>query len=334
MAASGIRTKSVTTSVHRVGKIFQNLAAIWIGSPENVVYGNSAVLSHFAGVNHRRVPGRLQHGWPAHARDGLYYKNEFLFTYVWRASTEQAANERGWNNFRAIGAPWLYLLKILEADGWDISKRNPDDNQGSVLWVYGRHSLEVSHGDNSRLIQFLTEANANSNDKDVCLLYFEDFDSLSARDFALFPNLEIVTLGQRSSSFVSDSHLVRLFHLLRASREIRIDHPSTLVLYALTLDVNINWIRDSSWDESLEVAQELGLRDLVDLMKSTPSSSKLFRSFAFDHLGEESLKNRDELKEILGWGNGFQEFLGGIFSPILTLVSFPGRALRNFRNLG
>jgi len=332
MAASGIRTKSVTTSDNRVGKIFQNLAAIWIGSPENVVYGNSAVLSHFAGVSHRRIPGRLQHGWPAHARDGLYYKNDFLFTYVWRASTEQAANQKGWNNFRAIGAPWLYLLKILEADGWDISRRNPDDNRGTVLWVYGRHSLEVSHGGNSRLILFLTEANANSDGKDMCLLYFEDFDSLSARDFALFPNLEIVTLGQRSSSFVSDSHLVRLFHLLRVSKEIRIDHPSTLVLYALTMDVTINWIRNSSWVESLKVAQELGLDDLVDLMNTSPSSSQLFRSFAFNHLGEESLKNRDELKEILGWRNGFQKFLTGIFFPILTLACLPGRALRNFRN--
>ncbi len=331
MAASGIRTKSVSTSVHRVGKIFQNLAAIWIGSPENLVYGNSAVLSHFAGVNHGRIPGRLQHGWPAHAHDGLYYKNDFLLTYVWRASTEQAARERGWKNFRAIGAPWLYLLKILEADGWDISGRNPDDNRGSVLWVYGRHSLEVSQVGNSRLILFLTEANANSDGKDICLLYFEDFDSLSPHDFAAFPNLEIVTLGQRSSSFVSDSHLVRIFHLLRASREIRIDHPSTLVLYALTMDVTISWIRNSSWVESLEVAQQLGLDDLVDLMNSSPSTSKLFRSFAFDHLGEESLKNRDELKKILRWGNGFQIFLAVIFFPILTLLCFPRRALRNFR---
>jgi hypothetical protein len=333
MAASGIRTKSVTTSVHRVGKIFQNLAAIWIGSPENVVYGNSAVLSHFAGVNHRRVPGRLQHGWPAHARDGLYYKNDFLFTYVWRASTERAANQRGWSNFRAIGAPWLYLLKILEADGWDISTRNPDDNQGNVLWVYGRHSLEVSHGANSRLIHFLKEANSNSSGRDICLLYFEDFDSLSTRDFSTFPNLEIVTLGQRSSSFVSDSHLVRLFHLLRECREIRIDHPSTLVLYALTLDVRVNWIRNSSWEEALNVAQELELGELVDLMNSLPSAANHFKSFAFNHLGAESLKNRDELKEILGWGSRFQEFSRGTFSPLLTLVCFPVKVLQNLRKL-
>ena len=333
MAASGIRTKSVTTSVHRVGKIFQNLAAIWIGSPENVVYGNSAVLSHFAGVNHRRVPGRLQHGWPAHASDGLYYKNDFLITYVWRASTEQAANQRGWGNFRAIGAPWLYLLKILESDGWDISKPNLDVNRGYVLWVYGRHSLEVSHDASSRLIHFLKEANSNSSSMDICLLYFKDFDSLSAGDLSMFPNLEIVTLGQRSSSFVSDSHLVRLFHLLRESREIRIDHPSTLVLYALTLDVRVNWIRNSSWEEALGVAQKLELEDLVDLMNSSPNDSNLFKSFAFNHLGVESLKNRDELKEILGWGNRIQEFSRWTFSPFLTLVSVPRRVLRNFRNL-
>ncbi|CAN2171034.1 hypothetical protein MCEMRE249_00038 [Candidatus Nanopelagicaceae bacterium] len=330
MKDSSIRTKSVSTSVHLAGKILQNLTAIWMGSPENEVYGNSAVLNHFAGVNGKRLQGRFQHGWPAHTPNGLYYKNDFLFTYVWRLSTEQAAHRMGWNNFRAIGAPWLYLLKILEADGWNISNQEPKDSRGALLWVYGKHSLEVSNTDNSRLMHFLAEANANSSYGDICLLYFEDFDSLSNHDFSHFPNLQIVTLGQRSSSFISDSHLTRLFHILKATRELRIDHPSTLVLYALTLDVRINWVRNSQWEEAVALAWKLEMNDLVDLMTATPDTSCLFRSFAFEHLGEESLKSREDLKNILLMGGGYQSLVRFVVLPLLTLLNFPLRVFRKF----
>jgi len=330
MKVSSIRTKSVSTSVHLGGKILQNLRAIWVGSPENEVYGNSDVLIHFAGVNKRKIQGRLQHGWPAHSPDGLYYKNDYLPTFVWRSATEITAAQRGWSNFRSIGAPWLYLLKILESDGWDLSDRSTHDPHVKVLWVYGGHALESSGTNNSRLLKFLAEANLNSSAGDICLLYFEDFDSLSSKDFSLFPNLKIVTLGQRSSSFISDSHLTRLFHILQSVNEIRIDHPSTLVLYALTLKVRVNWVHNSSWADALDVASKLEMQDLVDLMSVSPESSHLFYSFALEHLGFESLKTRDELKKILGWGGASHNFFRFIFLPIKTLLLVPVKVIRKY----
>jgi hypothetical protein len=328
MKVPSIRTKSVSTSIHPSGKIFQNLAAIWVGSPENQVYGNSVVLNHFAGVNKRRIHGRLQHGWPAHSLNGLYYKNEHLTTFVWCHATERAAQSKGWKSFHSIGAPWLYLLKILEADGWDVSGSRNVGAREKVLWVYGRHSLKISNSEDSRLLQFLEEANAQSSGGDMCLLYFEDFDSLESHVFSFFPNLEIVTLGQRSSSFLSDSHLVRLFHILQTTKEIKIDHPSTLVLYALTLNVKIGWIQNSAWDEALSLAKNLGMGDLVDLMCAAPDSSHHFRSFAYEHLGIDSVKSREELKRILGWGGGFKNFFRFLLLPIKTLLNFLSRLAR------
>jgi len=329
MAEPVIRTKSVTTLVHPVGKIYQNLRAIWLGSPENLVYGNSSILSHYAGVKNRKIRGRYQHGWPAHSANDLYYKNDFLPTFTWNEEAEDAALRKGWKNFKSIGSPWLYLLEILRADGWDTNRREPISVLGKTLWVYGRHGLVDQSLPSEHLLNFLDEANLNSVQGDFCLLYFEDFDSLAQVDLKRFANLEIVTLGQRSSSFISDAHLVRLFHVLKSCSRINIDHPSTLALYALTLGIEINWIRNKTWLESLQKAKSLGLDELCEFMQSNSKNSLYFTEYASAKLGRSSLKSRSELRQVLGWGNFPSGLMASFSTTMTTLTLFPIRIMRN-----
>lgn len=323
-----IRTNSVVTSTGFYEKIWENLAAIWVGSPENQVYGNSIILNHFANVSNNPIRGRLQHGWPAHSSNGLYYMNDFLPTLVWTSEAREAALQKGWSNYQSIGAPWLYLLQILEGDGWDVSSSSQSRNKTESLWVYGRHALETSTSNKERLIDFLSDANQKANQGDYCLLYFEDFDILSQIERLDFARLRIVTLGQRSSSFISDSHLVRIFHLLRSVGKIRIDHPSTLLLYALTLGVEVEWIKNSAWEEAVTRADELGLTDLTNLMNTKDSDSSSYRSFAFCQLGIESVKTREELREILLGNTLWSRFKNAIFVPVSTILMFPIKLLR------
>ncbi len=302
--------------------------AIRVGSPENQVYGNSTILNHFANTKDRPVRGRLQHGWPAHSAHGLYYKNDFLPTLVWTSGAKEAALRKGWKNYQSIGAPWLYLLQILEGDGWDVSKSTRTMSKAESLWIYGRHALGTSTTNKKRLLNFLSSANQNANPGDYCLLYFEDFDSLSQPERHKFHRLRIVTLGQRSSSFISDSHLVRIFHLLKSVDRVKIDHPSTIVLYALTLNIEVEWIRNSAWEDAVLRAKELEFIDLVKLMNSTPSDSLSHRSFAFSQLGLESVKTREGLRAILLGNSLRNRFLIATFSPATTLLMFPFKLLK------
>ena len=328
MNNGSIRTKSVVTSTGFGEKIWENLVAIWVGSPENQVYGNSTILNHFANVPNNPIRGRLQHGWPAHSSHGLYYKNDFLPTFVWTSEAKEAALRKGWSNYQAIGAPWLYLLQILEGDGWDVSPSSQLVSNAESLWVYGRHALGTSTSNKERLLDFLSNANQNANPGDYCLLYFEDFDILSQIERSEFARLRIVTLGQRSSSFISDSHLVRIFHLLKSVGRIRIDHPSTIVLYALTLGVEVDWVKNSVWEDAMFKAQEMGLDDLVNLMNSTPSDSMSHTSLAFSKLGVESLKSRDGLRTTL-LGNTLRDrFLRTTFIPVGNILMFPLKLMR------
>ncbi len=330
MKDKSMRTKSVMTSTHFLGKVRENFIAIWIGSPENRVYGNSAILNHYAGVSNKRIRGRLQHGWPAHSPQDLYYKNDYLTTYLWNEESEIAAKSFGWKNFTSIGAPWLYLLRILERDGWRIS---PDKNfslPNRSLWVYGRHLLGTQSSASEELLAFLREANLEAAPGDFCLLYFEDFDSLSSIEKSQFENLQIVTLGQRSSSFISDSHLVRLYHLLKSVSQVNIDHPSSLVLYALSLDVRIFWLHNSAWQKALEVARENRFSELEEFLSSSPEDSLEFKSYALKKLGVSSLKSEIELRRILLWENSIRNSTILTWIYVKTLLSLPKKFL-NFR---
>lgn len=323
-----IRTRSVVTSAAFGEKIWENLVAIWVGSPENQVYGNTKILNHFANVPNNPIRGRLQHGWPAHSPNDLYYKNDFLPTLVWTSEAKEAAVRKGWSNYQAIGAPWLYLLQILEGDGWDVSPSSELVSKTESLWVYGRHALETSASNKERLLEFLSNANQNANPGDYCLLYFEDFDILSQIERSEFARLRIVTLGQRSSSFISDSHLVRIFHLLKSVGRIRIDHPSTIVLYALTLGVEVDWVKNSFWQDAVFKAQELGFHDLVKLMNSTSSDSLSHTALAFSKLGVESMKTREDLRTTLFGKTRWSRFLRTTFIPVGNVLMFPLKLLR------
>jgi|688.fasta_scaffold456906_2 hypothetical protein len=329
MSAGSTRTKSVVTSTRLHEKIWENFIAMWVGSPENKVYGNSAILNHFADLANRPISGRLQHGWPAHSPEGLYYQNDYLPSFVWTYEAERAATQKGWKNFRAIGAPWLYLLSILENDGWDVSESNNSDENDKSLWVYGRHALGSDNSEKNRLLDFLALADSKATSVDYCLLYFEDFDMLTANERLQFKYLRIVTLGQRSSSFISDSHLVRIFHLLRSVGTLKIDHPSTLVLYALTLGLQIDWIRNSVWEDAVDKSKKLGLVELNALMYATPGESNQHKAFALRNLGLESIKSKGELRLILGAKNGWDQLVSISIRPIKIIVEFPFKLLRN-----
>ena len=327
-----VRTRSVVTSTGFLGKIRDNFLALWIGSPENRVYGNSAILSHFAGSNSRLVFGRLQHGWASHANDGLYYKNNLLPTFVWSKESESAAAEKGWKNFFAIGAPWLYLLQILDSDGWGNRARESSRNPERTLWVYGLHSLEPNGAEKERLLQFLSEANDSARTGDLCLLYYEDFDALSIDERQAWNNLQIVTLGQRSSSVISDAHLIQLFHILSSVGRLSIDHPSTLVLYALSLDVKIKWIKNETWTNACEWATDLESLELHQLLTCDLDTSTQFKPFALKKLGVGAIKSRTELNRMLFWDGPSSYFKRKVLMPFKLIPNSLYRFFRDFLN--
>lgn len=81
---------------------------------ENRAYGHAQILSEYAGFSRARwVPGALQHGW--NPFDGIGMNDgawRALPKFVWSDDNVRRGLELGGRNYLAIGAPWLYLLRM------------------------------------------------------------------------------------------------------------------------------------------------------------------------------------------------------------------------------
>jgi hypothetical protein len=326
------RPKSVETQTSLSGKLTQHLSGALFGMPENRVYGAQSILNAYAGVSGRFLRGRLQHGWPALTPSYLYYQNDLLPTYLWSRTSQVAASNQGWDNFHGIGAPWIYLMQLINRDGWEFSCSSSGSLSATTLWVYARHSLEASGTHRQSLLTFIKKAHEVCDPGDYLLLYFTDFDLLTLEDKEKFPKLRIVTLGERSSSMLAEAHLLRLFELLQHIERIVLDHPSTIVLYALFLKKKVEWIRNDNWYEALRIAQSLNLESTLKLLVSSIEDPSAVRETVLDLLGNDLILTPDQMCDLFGWNQGKFESLRNVGSGLVDLSKFAVKLLSYSKN--
>jgi hypothetical protein len=313
-------------------KIVDLLEGIVKNTNENIDYGNLYILNEYAGVPFgTKIVGRIQHGWAVGFKSGTAYANNFMDSFVWSENTEAWAMNKGWNNMKAIGAPWLYLLAILEKDGWLGKKLELIESRSiDQLWVYGLHSMSIDDGIQRDLINFLDIARTTGKGNIAVLLSYTDFDGLSKATFDRFSDLQIFTLGHRRNLSSANSHLYRLFDLLRNTKEVHLDYPSTLLLYAITLNCEVRWIPNSSFTlakQSAIAVEDSLLTELLGLEKINPSK---YKQFAYEYLGKESFKSPKELRSMFGWSDAGLGIFQKIHRKSSSLAALPYRFTKIF----
>jgi hypothetical protein len=313
-------------------RVVDLLESIIKGTNENIDYGNLYILNEYAGVPFgTKIVGRIQHGWAVGFRSGTAYANNFMDSYVWSENSEAWGISKGWKNMKAIGAPWLYLLEILERDGW-LGKNLELTESRSIdqLWVYGLHSMSIDDGIERNLVEFLESARSAGKGNIAVLLSYTDFDVLSKATFDRFSDLQIITLGHRRNLSSANSHLYRLFDLLGNAKEVHLDFPSTLLLYAMTLNCEVYWIRNSSFTLAEKFAIEAENSILIELLGLEKINPYKYKQFAFDCLGKTSLKSPQDLRSIFGWSNTGLGISQKIYRKSSALAALPYRFTKNF----
>jgi hypothetical protein len=296
------RAPTGSSRTNFLGKVVDLAESRLLGALENEDYGHAGILNQYCEVKRgTRIRGRIQHGWDIEHNGGIYYQNNYLKTFVWSQKSEDYARKIGWNNVYSIGSPWLYLEKVLSGDVLHDPQVVFEENRDiEELWVFGYHSTDWLDGLDSPLLRFLEKANQSHSRRKVVLLYYMDYDKLLTNDSATFPNLRIITLGQRRGSVTSDSFLLRLRLLLERTERIVCDFPSTVVLYGLSIGCAIEWIDGPN----LEMAYKLAFASesheaLLILDDAVQNSVKVQAANAC--LGIESLKSPEELRVLFNW---------------------------------
>jgi hypothetical protein len=311
--------------------LFKSIAS---GAEENLDYGNLHVLNEYAGVPiGLPILGRIQHGWVVRNKSETYYTNNFMSTFVWSTKSLTWARDLGWRNFEAIGAPWLYLLENLKSDGWV-----PDSSGAKLnatideLWIPGLHQVSIESGFDSDVSEFLSKANSSKAKIKLVLLSYIDFDRLPNNVRSLYPNLEIVTLGHRRGSSSSNSHLVRIFHLLMNSKKIVIDFPTSLALYAMSVGSQIEWLKNNSYEQGLTLCDKTQNLELKAILEGEIQDTDLLKRYSLKALGSENLKTPEEIRRIFRWDAYVPFKLVRLFHSIWIFLLLPKRTLQTIKS--
>ena len=284
----------------RLKKTTSLYKSLFFGETENSDFGHSLVLKEYANVDqHNKLRGRYQHGWLVFGEYG-FWKNNFLPTYVWNKEYADIALKRGWKNFIPIGSSWLYFLELLSRKGLSLDQ-TLECRQIQELWVFGKHSTATYESNQAELKEFIKSAIDSSATNKVVLLYDTDY-SIYLRKFPhLSSQISITTLGPRRNSIFSEAHFFNLFALLSKTETLVTDHPTSMVCYAVTLDVNILWHKNASYSQALAIADSWGSKQLQSFLREPKVLAHEYLPYIYRELGKESMKSEKDLREIFSW---------------------------------
>jgi hypothetical protein len=306
-----------TELASKIGKIHYLIRSALNGATENSDYGNDSILREYIEDKSIKIRGRIQHGWAVASVGKTYYLNDLLPSYLWGTESKEHADSLGWRNVNTIGAPWLYLLENLKSRGFMPIQKVSSSSEERSLWVFGSHSNLVNEVGQVEISKFLNLALEDSRKCRVTvLLSYLDFQTYKVLLEEKYLELDIKTLGERRGSSSSNAHLYNLFHLLNEADVVVIDHPSTLVLYALSMRKRVVWLRNSAFMGIISVLQNMQDRTIVAIMNGEIHSMNELETYALKQLGADNLKSKSELRSLIKKNNNFSRIMMKMLASI------------------
>ena len=306
---------------------------------DNNWYGHRSILASFCKTKDKSSFSIIQHGWSAYYNDGNFgYKKKLSPPSIcWSDTIKEKCIEKGVKNIHSIGAPFLYLSKILKTSKNDLDNQNekgtiyfPSHNTTSII------DTKTEHEKIRDEIEKISEAPFA-----VCFYYAD----LTEQNIKIYRdnNWRIVCCGNRSDVKM----LYKVYLELSKHKKVIVSEISSIIFYAMYLKKKIKLlkkvgekfisVRSAEMQKNFHTGTTKKYRD--DYNKGTTLSEKyennLTNNFpsiingfldeevgyeiAKKELGHNSLKSPEELKKILGWSSYLKIFLSKIFSIYFNL---------------
>ncbi|TCK27379.1 hypothetical protein [Pseudonocardia endophytica] len=279
---------------------------------QNHYYGHSAVLAAYAGLSRpRHVAGLLQHGWTATSPVAAHFADfpsvgssprRRLLVWSHRSRAWSPGNSGDGRPTTAVGAPILYLERLLHAQGWTRS-----DSLGPVFVPFHGTRLVRVTGAHADLARQVAKVDGPST---VCL-HHEDMTDPEITSAWADAGHRLVTAGRRD-----DPHfLLRIMHLAGNASRLSSNRLSTAVVYAAALgtpaavwgdpltfgnqgDDALAMLR-STWPEFHTADPDDGTRPSSGAAAQDAAATMLARA----ELGADALLEPGPLRAALGWSH-------------------------------
>lgn len=263
---------------------------------QNHYYGHSAILARAAGQSRvRHIPGLVQHGWCTWSPVSSHFHD---FPQVGAGKNKQTPlvwshNSRAWDpeaethRTAAIGAPFLYLLKMQGGEAAPLPDSRPliVPFHTTLLWgaVAGTKDLALHYRD-------------KYGPSTVCL-HADDLADWSTVDAWREAGHDVVSAGNRFDPLF----LVRQLTGLRQASKLVTNRLATAVYYSLAAGIPVELEGPALL---LSGETERSVDSLVERWPEMYDPSTSFaemQEIARAELGADWMRGPEELAEIVGW---------------------------------
>lgn len=208
----------------------------------NVFYGHAAVLARYCGLPADPPPpiwGYLQHGWNTH--DGFAVGHEFV-PGVPKLVWSEAVARRGWalgrRDYRVIGSPWAYLLRLRAADVAAATAPGAA-REGTIVYPFHGWEGQQIVGDHTA---YADEIREREGDVPITVcLYWNDYDKPQVVQAYESRGMRVITHGLRGHNYLDVDHgfLDRQFTELLRHRRVVSNRLGSALLYGASVGAQI-----------------------------------------------------------------------------------------------
>lgn len=303
---------------------------------DNNWYGHRFILLKYLEIRENlSIFGSLQHGIHFEKFFEIESNNKsrtlnFTPRLCWNKITEKITKKNGDKNIISIGAPFLYLIKILDSQVF--SKQNSKCS-GTLLFLThsdADHKTESSNAKEVRRIVNKIEKE-NQGPFTACFFY-TDLNNKNLLSFFKKRRWNIVCSGNKDD----DLMLFKVYNLIISHEKCIFTDFMSPLFYSMFLKKKTQFIQESIRPLSADMDQKL-LDDFNKVRKAKHyyfinHYKKKFPSLFKNHinieqgynhskryLGYDCLKTKRELKIILGWDSFFKKKLAKLIAFLIDL---------------
>jgi hypothetical protein len=295
---------------------------------DNNWWGHKYVLSRYCNVKEKTIFGSLQHGVYSLEEEKIWDLNvkrnyDFIPFFCNSNFYYKKCQKKGIKNIFLIGSPFLYLDKIMpkikKGNGTIVFPTHSSFKTEESFFGY-KYSRKKNTFDHEGFIKNVEKYNSPPYTASIIKDDYQDLYKFYKRK-----NWKIFTAGDRYSKFF----LVNIYKILSKNSHAVFSDFTSALYYAMFLGLKVRIaVKNLNKNNIIPHNNEVGKIDqllFIYFRKNYPQiyhgklNINTAKSIAKERMGYNFIKNKNELKNILGWNSITKNFLANALRIIYNL---------------
>lgn len=282
---------------------------------DNNWYGHRYILSKYCEIKDNYAFSSIQHGWSPEYNAGKVSKRKYPFYpfLCWSNKVKKQLELNGVKNVIDIGAPYLYLCELVD--------KNKFKPAGTIY--YPSHNTVTIKDVIINHLEIIKKIENLFDPPFTVSIYYADANMGDIETFKK-RGWKVVISGERNDK----EALHKVYDNLSKHENVILTEISTIMFYALYGKKKVRLIKNLETGNLTDIRENLSNNYVLyekQFLKKYPTiltsslDIELGYEIAKDELGFSSMKNKDDLKKVLGWDSKFKTMIAYLISKLFDL---------------